>query len=301
MPYRIKIYSSFCTQTHCKTIYERLCQAYWLPNYGREKDIYILDENDPDDSITHIILLNTVMPIIHPTVPKENIVGFAFEPPVFLNITSEFIQYAQKYIGKYYIGEKGNLPDPFIEGHSYMWHIPIPQNPDFYTSCIKHKQFRMSIMVSEKLDTQGHQYRHQLVKEILKHHFPIDIYGRGCKFYSSTEWRDPRIKGEFQGIEPYENYHFHISIENCQTPHYFSEKLLDPLLCRTTPIYLGCKPETIETYFPGNVIFLSGTLYEDMKLLNDILCGNLYEYKRPIILEKVWRTINLLNDVDRIF
>ena len=76
---------------------------------------------------------------------------------------------------------------------------------------------------------------------------------------------------------------------------------MDPLLCGTRPIYLGCKPETIETYFPGNVIFLSGILYEDMKLLHEILWGNLYEYKKPIILEKVWRTINLLKNLDDVF
>jgi len=293
--YRIKVYSPFCTQTHCKTVYERLCGASFLSNYGKkkEKDIYILAQDDPDELITHIIILNTAMPVIPPGIPKENVVAFAFEPPQYLNITPDFINYAQKNISKYYIGEKGCLPSPFIEGHSFMWHTP---SPDFYTPCSGRGQ--MSIMVSEKRNSPGHKYRHQLVKNILSNHFPIDIYGRGCKFYPPNL---QRVKGEFQGTEPYENYHFHISVENYKTPHYFSEKLLDPLLCRTTPIYLGCNPETIERYFPGNVIFLSGVLHEDMKLLYDIIRGNLYEYKKPIIQAKVLKTINLLENLDSVF
>ena len=48
--------------------------------------------------------------------------------------------------------------------------------------------------------------------KILKHELPIDIYGRGCINY--IKFHSPYIKGNFENLEPYENYDFHIAIEN---------------------------------------------------------------------------------------
>ena len=91
---------------------------------------------------------------------------------------------------------------------------------------------------SVSLNSPGHKYRHILVQNILKSNLPIDIYGNGCKYYNNIN--DPRIKGEFNDTTLFDNYKFHICIENFQTPHYFSEKIMDPLICNSIPIYLGC-------------------------------------------------------------
>jgi hypothetical protein len=125
---------------------------------------------------------------------------------------------------------------------------------------------------------------------------PIDIYGRGCKFYL---WmNDPRIKGEFKELEPYENYQFHISIENCSLNHYFSEKVMNPLLCNTTPIYMGCK--NIEEYFPNTTILLSGEIEDDFKILKDI-CNNPEVYNKTIDVDKIKNRIFLLRNLDELY
>lgn len=283
--YRIRIFSSFCHSENCKDIYERLCESRLMENYGSNKNIFITNDDDYD----HVIILNTAMPQIHPTIPKENVIGFAFEPPKFLNLTDQFIEYARKNIGKYYIGDTTGLGKPFVERYSHMWYNPpLKREPE--------KTHIMSIMISEKMNEEGHSYRHELVNKILESNLPIDIYGRGCKFYTFME--DDRVKGEFKELEPYEKYKFHICIENIRLNHYFSEKIMNPLLCNTTPIYMGCK--NIENYFENNTIRLSGNITDDMKRL-DTICRNPDNYRKPINIEDVKNRIYLLRNIRELF
>lgn len=257
----IKIFSSFCDTYECKKNFEH---------------IWGMTNITTGDDYTHVIILNTAMPDIK-HIPKQNVIGLAYEPPAFLNLTPAFIAYAKKYINKYYIGES-TLGAPFIETYSYMFHMkPLP---------IQNKTKLMSIMVSQKKIAPGHKYRHELVQGILKTTLPIDIYGRGCTFY-----KDERIKGEFKEEEPYSQYVFHICIENFQVKHYFSEKIINPLLCNTMPIYLGCT--SINSYF-SNIIMLSGKVEKDIRLLEDII---LYprKYLKSINVEKIKADMHIKN------
>jgi hypothetical protein len=282
--YRIRIFSNFCESDNCKDVYERLCEAQLMENYGEDKEVYITNGND----FTHVIILNTAMPqIAH--IPKQNVIGFAFEPIHFLGLTEQFIRYAQQYIGKYYIGDKYDLPEPFVERFAHMWHNPI-------LKYVPTKSKRISMMVSEKNKQEGHKYRHDLITKILGTDLPIDIYGRGCVYYDFMG--DPRVKGKFREIEPYENYDFHICIENFQTNHYFSEKITNALLCETTPIYMGCR--NIENYFPDKVIVLSGDLQKDMELLRNI-SENPTAYKKNINVEIIKNRIYLLRNLKELF
>ena len=291
---RIKFFSSFCDSLTCKIHYDRVCEVGKMTNYASDssnsKNIFITTGED----YTHAIILNTAMPVLK--IPKENVLGLAFEPPPYLKLTVEFIQYAQKYIGKYFIGDKRSwtalvyLPDVFKEHYAYMWHIaPLTYIP------VKNKL--MSIMVSNKKFAPGHKYRHILVGHILRSGMPIDIYGRGANNYQHGRG-DSRIKGTFNELEPYESYQFHICIENFQTNAYFSEKITNTLLCGTTPIYWGCK--NILAYFPANVITLSGEVSKDMSLLRDILL-NPAKYTANIDVDAVKNKLNLLKNVEAIF
>jgi hypothetical protein len=125
---------------------------------------------------------------------------------------------------------------------------------------------------------------------------PIDIYGRGCQYYKHLN--DPRIKGEFTESEPYNDYHFHICIENCHSNHYFSEKIMNPLLADTVPIYQGCR--NIEEYFPGMVICLTGDISSDIKMLRQIVLDS-QQFKKEIDIEYVKKVIYLLRNVQSIY
>jgi hypothetical protein len=302
--YRIKIFSSCCNSSFAKEKYECISEISSLPNYGPDKEIYITN----DDDYTHVIIMNTAMPILK-NIPKKNVVGLAHEPPVYLGLSLEFIEYAEKYIGAYFIGDKYDLPDVFKEKSAYIWYnTPLTYIPS--------KQNTMSIMVSQKNHAPGHQYRHMLVQRILSMNLPIDIYGRGCSTYDTfnsgvkpkitsifpflqtQNKKDPRIKGIFGETEPYESYDFHICIENFSTSHYYSEKITNTLLCSTTPIYWGCK--NIDSYFPDSSIGLSGAIESDIMIITNIL-KNPNMFKKKIDVDMVKRRINLLQNLDDIF
>lgn len=273
--YKIKVFCPFADSTKCKEIYERINYASELEFYGKNKSIVITD----DDDYTHAIIINTTMPQLK--IPKKNVIGLAFEPIQFLGLTTSFVEYAQKYIGKYFIGDKHNLPAPFIEHFGYMWHSRPPKE-------ITYKPNLMSIVVSEKQFAPGHIYRHKLVQQIIRKNLPIDIYGRGSNKYSYS-----RTKGGFNDAEPYESYLFSVCIENFQCNHYFSEKIITPLLHNCMPVYLGCK--NIDQYF-DNMINLSGNIDNDILLLTEII-KNPDSYYKPTYNQKNIKTVNLLKNV----
>lgn len=283
--YRLRIFCSFGESSNCKSVYERLCESDLMNNYGPDKEIYITNDED----YTHVILMNTPMPN-DLKVPKENVVGLAFEPPEFLKRDSNFgnfVQYAQNRLSKYLIGSSHGLPSPFVSGYSFMWHITPPRS-------ISEKTRPMSIMVSEKTNAPGHVYRHSLVRAILQSNLNIDIYGRGCRYYSG----DSRLKGEFSDNELYEPYDFHICIENFQTECYTSEKYTNCILWGTTPIYWGAT--NIDNVFPNITIVLTGDLEKDMNMLSDILM-NPSQYKKHIVQDEIRPKMNLLKNLDNIF
>jgi hypothetical protein len=275
----IKFFTSFGTSEGAIEAYTRVSELSKDPLFNNQYRF------TTGDDYTHAIILNTAMPSL--TIPKENVIGLAFEPIEFLNLTHQFVDYAIKSIGAYFIGDKRTLPPPFIEHFSYMWHItPLNKAP------IKTK--KMSLMISSKTYTSGHKYRHLLCKHILSSNLPIDIYGNGCKYYANI--KDDRIKGNFNSLEPYHDYQFQIAIENVETPHYFSEKIMDALLCNTTPVYLGC--QNIDNYFPNSVIRLTHNIEQDMKLLSGI-CNHPENYIKPIDVEQVKNTISFTNIVQK--
>ena len=282
----IKPFSSFSTTENIINVYTRLYNLKSGDNQGK-KEIYgetFIFTNE--DNYTHAFIHNTAMPAL--TIPKENVIGMSFEPIEYLNLTPAFVNYAKRHIGKYFIGSHADkLGKPFINHYGYLWHLtPIDYKPP--------KNKIASIMISIKQSAPGHIYRHHLAQHILKTNLPIDIWGNGCSVYKNVN--DTRLKGKFEHLEPYNDYLFHICIENFKKEHYFSEKITNTLLCSTTPLYIGCS--TIDTYFPDNIITLSGNINEDMALLTKI-CQEPFNYTKNIDYKQIINTISIENVVNR--
>lgn len=248
--YRVKIFSD-----------------YGLDNLGHLHTFFPTNKIQVvQEDYTHVIIINTVMPELPAHIPKERVLGLAYEPRVFLQLTPAFITYAQTYIGQYYIGNQDDLPEPFIASYSFLTYcVPPPMR-----SHIKPKF--MSIIFSSKQQTPNHIYRHKLVEAILHTpYLPIDIYGRGCKkFAYSTKKLDTRLKGDFQHDQfPYLMYDYHIAIENTLSTDYVSEKLVNPLLYDCKTLYYGASNAI--KYFPSSRIkYLTGNLTKDLQTLKDL-------------------------------
>ena len=292
---RIRFFSDFCTSETCKQNYERMCLYQKLDYYGKTKKIYLTTT----ETYTHAFLLNCPTPS-NIQVEKECVFGFAHEPPdnSFLRLYyNNFIEYAANNIGKYFIGSVGSLPSPpFLGHHGFLFH-ETPKNIGMFTN---KKTKVMSIMVSHKSYTPGHKYRHALVSYILKHRLPIDIWGNGAKMYRQRFPESNNIYGDFKSMaEMCDDYMFTIAIENTSHDHYFSEKIVNPLLYDTIPLYWGCKK--IEEYFPNYSIKLTGNINMDMITIGRVLKNPQYFMtKHKANIEEVLDKVNLIKNVERL-
>ena len=112
------------------------------------------------------------------------------------------------------------LPNALLFPYGTTW-VPDWRNVD----CTKTRM--LSLIASAKRDSTGHKLRHEIVEAVRNAGIDMDVMGGGY---------DP-FDQKSDGLAP---YRYSVVIENVQERNYFSEKLIDALLCDTVPIYWGC-------------------------------------------------------------
>jgi len=282
----IRIFCSWCKET--SDIFIKYNELDKDPDYNK---LYKLTDTN---NYTHAIVLNNYTININPfhmkniiksnsiNCSKNNILGLSHEPPEIEKIHINKFKEIKKYIISY---DLKNKPSNFITKYSY-----IINSVSRCTNIKKNKT--MSLILSWKLMTRNHSYRIKLAREILKTDLPIDIYGDYRSTFHDTN--DNRLKGQFplNGDEPYKDYKFSICIENSIHSHYFTEKIVNPMLLECTPIYYGCV--NINSYFPDIPIKLKGVLEDDINLLRDI-CKNEDKYIRNINTQEIMDKVSIKN------
>lgn len=175
-------------------------------------------------------------------VAPENTLFFTWEPDSTYHYSKKFLnQFAKVVSCVNYINHKNVVKDQpglswfmgkgFDSGRNPVYHMNWDELYDTHPKKIK----MMSVICSNKCYTKGHRDRIEFVKR-LKEHFGdmLDIYGRGFNDFDD-KWNT---------IAPYK---YHISIENCSQPYYWSEKLSDVYLGEAFPFYYGCS--NISSFF----------------------------------------------------
>jgi hypothetical protein len=274
VPIRIRVFLSWNDPETIKKNIETEFNLIDISGYNRDFEL------TSGEDYTHAIIINTfIPPNLH--VSKENVIGFAWEPTPLLGLNPQFIEYAKTRIGRYFIGQRYDLCEPFEEKYAFLNHNPIQKT-------IPPKNKICSFIFSKKKYMEGHKYRHLLAEAILKTDLPIDIWGRGCETINKS---DSRLKYNFvqNSVKPYEDYQFHICIENICLDHYFSEKIVNTLLSECTPIYYGCKK--IDEYFPEKVIQLNGNIENDISVIRKCI-ENPELYKKQINKEDINEIVN---------
>ena len=80
------------------------------------------------------------------------------------------------------------------------------------------------------------------------------------------------------------NYRYNLCFENCNTDYYFSEKIVDPLLCWTMPIYYGCNK--ISKFLPpGSYIEVNPNKTTCVEKIKDIVDSDYFEQNIDAIAE----------------
>jgi hypothetical protein len=115
---------------------------------------------------------------------------------------------------------------------------------------VEHEKSKLvSIITSGKRNVPDHFKRHEIIE---RHKNIIDVMGRG---YNPI---DPISKGLI-------DYMFHIAMENQSRDYHFSEKIINPIMVGTIPIYYGMP--SIGNYFDTRGIIL----FNDVSEIDDIL------------------------------
>lgn len=94
----------------------------------------------------------------------------------------------------------------------------------------------ISVITSNKAFTRGHIRRIRFVERLKETYGDkIDIFGSGFRPFGD----------KWEVLAPYK---YHIVIENCSEPWYWTEKIGDCYLAETFPLYYGCT--NLDDYFP---------------------------------------------------
>ena len=122
-----------------------------------------------------------------------------------------------------------------------------------------------SLIASAKRSQEGHRLRHEMASYIASRGLDVDVMGGG---YAPFDRKS-------DGLAP---YRYSVVIENSREPDYFTEKLIDALLCLTVPIYWGCP--NISDYLDTSSMVVCET-EEDMRAALDQMSASDYEARLP--------------------
>lgn len=220
---------------------------------------------------------------------KKNSILIACEPP------SVHI-YNEKYINQFeYLvcpNPKVNHPKKINITPFFPWHVghnrdralankDINYNYLFNKKYIKNK--KISVIQSNKILCNEHIVRKKIIDGIINEFgSKIDIFGEGFKGQVISD-----------KVNVLSNYHYNICIENFFGKDFWTEKLSDPLITRTNPIYLGCK--NLNKYFPENFITLKeNNMDHNLSVIEKILKKNDHEFYYEKSRELIFKKYNLL-------
>ncbi len=96
------------------------------------------------------------------------------------------------------------------------------------------KHAMCSLIASAKRSQEGHRLRHEIVERARATGVSVTAMGGGYAPFGAKA----------EGLAP---YRYSVVIENVRERNYFTEKLIDAVLCETVPIYWGCP--NVEDFF----------------------------------------------------
>lgn len=147
------------------------------------------------------------------------------------------------------------------------------------------KEKLLSIITSNRIVTSGHQKRYIFCNKIKKYFGNlVDIYGRGLNTFND----------KYDVIAPYK---YHICIENSSVYDGISEKLFDPFLCESFPIYYGAP--NVYDYFNNNSLETINIedVDDSIKKIKNIIENNYFDLRKKELLDMKKKVMNEYNFV----
>jgi hypothetical protein len=178
--------------------------------------------------------------VVHESVDRRETVKCPRQNVIL--ITSEEKQQVPNYSNPYLrqfskiITSRDDIDHPNVERSFYFSPWRVRKTFDEIKNVRPSKSEVFSAIISNNVSTPGHLQRYAFVNK-LKGHFKDKMvwFGKGEK----------EITDKWDGLV---NFKYSLAMENCSTPYYFTEKILDCYCAFTMPVYWGCP--SISKYFP---------------------------------------------------
>lgn len=149
----------------------------------------------------------------------------------------------------------------------------------------------LSVFCSNKIFTEGHKNRFNFCQKV-KSHFKdkVDWFGNGVN----------PLESKWDGVAPYK---YHIALENFNGPNYLTEKLMDPLMVLSHPIYHGAT--NIREYFSSDQVSVIDIRYPKTAIakIEELIDGSFYEKNfdsllsaRDLAMDK-YNFYNIISDI----
>ena len=126
---------------------------------------------------------------------------------------------------------------------------------------IKPKNKLVSLIASNKFITEGHRFRHEIVKQFADK-YNIELWGSAYRPFTNKE-------------DALSDYYFSISIMNSRVDNFFTEVLVDNFRVGTVPIFWGCS--NIGEYFDDRGIITFNTTSELESILTNLTPDDYYK------------------------
>jgi hypothetical protein len=219
-----------------------------------------------------LICLTPPPPSLRTTIPRERRIFFMLETPDFWNPDKEFLDQFGCIVSPYKLENFSGIQVNTVTTGLFWWygmnmdgHNPgkfFLKYDDIRSENYPDKYKILSTITSSKSFLPGHKKRLDLVYSV-KEFFgeQMDLFGHGIN----------PISDKRDGLIPYK---YHLAVENSLYPHYWTEKLSDPLLARCVVFYSGALE--IDKYFSNkSVIPIDiNDIDRTIKIINNVIKEN---------------------------
>lgn len=191
---------------------------------------------------------------------KSDVKVFAqIEPNEIMGLNSEIIAKANlfDYVLTYESEVLKSINNGILFEYGTKW-IDIDQYQ------FKEKDFSISTICGHKTITANHVLRQKLWYKQNQIKTPKKFFL--SRLGGVENFNNNPILGESK--EPLFDSMFHICIENVSKENFFTEKLIDCLLCKSMPVYIGC--QNIGNYFDLNGFFIAKDFNDLIEICNKL-------------------------------
>jgi hypothetical protein len=215
------------------------CKGYWQ-NYR-----FFVNDDTVNDADFWVIVTKGRRKDESCNVTPQNTILISGEPDSVYRYADDYVkQFGTVVAPSIHIKHRNKI----VMQPALMWFLGVRFNKDgsryidatkcydFYKNNTFPKTKLLSVICSNQAITAGHQKRIDFVKKLKERYGnKLDLFGKGFN----------DIEDKWDAVAPYK---YHIVIENSFFPHYWTEKITDPFLVNSYPIYYGCP--NINEYFP---------------------------------------------------